>query len=213
MAYATLAEFKGFVEIADTVDDADIQRALDAGAEWIDWYCGRTFAPVTTFAARLYLAYAVDSLDVDDVASVSAIDIDRYGDGTFAGPLAAGDWQLYPLDIGQPGVIGGYTQIRLMPGAAYFFVPGYQVRVTGSFGFPGAASPSSVSQANLILSNRLFQRSHAPFGVQEAPLSGELARIADLDPDVALLLGPYVTAGGGGASAGTGVGAKPWVVV
>lgn len=213
MAYVTLDEFKAAVEIADTVDDADIQRALDAGGEWIDWYCGRTFTPGAVTAARLYLAYVADSLEIDDAQSVSLIEIDLYGDGTFPGVLVSDDWQLYPLDVGQPGTLGGYTQIRLVPGTTYWFVPGYQARVTAAFGFPGTSSPASVKQANLILSNRFFQRPHAPFGVQEAPISGELARIADLDPDVALLLGPYVTGSGGGTAAGAGGGAKPWVAV
>lgn len=214
MAYLTLDAFKTAVEIADTVDDADIQRALDAGAEWIDWYCGRSFSTAATTAARLYVAYVPDSLDIDDAASVSMIEVDLYGDGTFPGVLEAGDWHLYPLDAGQPGGFGGYTQVRLVPGAAYSFVPGYQVRVTGSYGFPGTSPPATVQQANLILSNRLFQRPHAPFGVQEAPISGELARISDLDPDVALLLGPYVTSGGGGAGAGAGgMAGSHWVVV
>lgn len=119
-AYVTLEEFKGAVEIADTVDDLDIRRALDAAAEWIDYWCGQVFV--------------------------------------------------------DPDV------------------------------------PASVQQANIILANRWFQRFHAPFGVQEAPISGELARIGDMDPDVALLLGPYVVEGGAGASAGGAVGTR-WVMV
>ena len=46
MSYVTLAEFKQAISIADPVDDVDLQRSLDAATEWIDHYCGRTFAAV-----------------------------------------------------------------------------------------------------------------------------------------------------------------------
>jgi gp6-like head-tail connector protein len=51
MSYVTLAEFKAAVEITDTADDADIQRALDAAYDWINHYTGRTFNAVDATAS------------------------------------------------------------------------------------------------------------------------------------------------------------------
>jgi hypothetical protein len=219
--YATIAEFKAAVGVDDTVDDANIQRALDAAGAWIENYCGRVFSPQdTSLSARIFDAdsgsaggqplgtqsgppYAwffggaarasgMDRLNVPDVASVSLIELDTTLNGQFATSLAIGSWMLYPLNIGQPGVNGNYTQIRLRPNTSYAFWPGYQVRVTGLWGWPtNDAPPDPVRQATVLLANRYFRRPSAPFGVWEGPQMGNLATLPQNDPDVVQLLGAY----------------------
>jgi hypothetical protein len=210
VAYLTRDEFKAAVEIADTADDADIDRALQAASEVIDRFCGRSFVPVATEAdARYFDAYQSDRLQVGDVASVSEVAIDTAVDGTFALILPSTVWQLYPLNAGQPSVQGQYTEIRIREYSGYAFVIGAQVRVTGVWGFGDV--PATVEQACLILANRYFHRPSAPFGVQEAPQSGMLATLQDTDPDMASLLGSLVLSGGG--PGGAGVGSERWVLV
>jgi len=63
-----------------------------------------------------------DRLQVTDVASVSQVAIDSLANGTFATILAPGSYELYPLNVGQPGVIGNYTEIRVRPGYIGFLV-------------------------------------------------------------------------------------------
>lgn len=218
MSYATIAEFKDAVGVDDTVDDANIQRSLDSGATLIDLLCGRVFTPQdTSLSVRIFDtgalgashpgsqpfswffgmgsgAAGMDRLDVPDVASVSAIELDLALNGSFSTSLPSNSWQLYPLNVGQPGVVGNYTQIRLRPNTSYAFWPGYQVRVTGLWGWPTAdAPPAPVRQANILLTNRFFRRPAAPFGVWEAPQFGQVAPLAQTDPDVAQLLAPYQT--------------------
>ena len=41
MSYATLAQFKAAVGIADSTDDAALQNVLDASDTLIDLYCDR----------------------------------------------------------------------------------------------------------------------------------------------------------------------------
>ena len=210
MAYLTRDEFKSAIEIADTADDADIDRALEAASEVIDRFCGRSFVPLGVAGeVRYFDAYQSDRLQVGDVASVSEVAQDSAADGTFALILPSTAWQLYPLNVGQPGVDGQYTEIRIRPYSGYFFVVGAQVRITGAWGF--GEVPSVVEQACLLLANRYFQRPHAPFGMQEGPQSGMLAQLGDTDPDVATLLGSLVISGGG--PGGAGVGTERWVLV
>jgi len=205
MSYVTLAEFKAAVEIADTADDTDIQRALDSATAWIDHYTGRTFSAVDGSAtARYFLPYEQDRLDVPDLSSVSALEIDTVGDETFTTDLQADDYDLYPLYLA-PGM-GGYTEIRLKATSPSWFYPGYQVRITAFWGF--GATPASVQQACILVANRYFQRLSVPFSMWEAPQTGELATLVARDEDVINLLSPYVTSGGAGRAA-----AAAWVLV
>jgi hypothetical protein len=197
MSYVTLEQFKEAVTIADTVDDGDLQRALDAASQWIDSYTGRTFGAVTGPEARLFTAVNEHYLHTGDVSSVTVVAIDREGDGSFGTELAATDYRLYPLN-------GPYTEIRLTSSASYLFVVGELVSVTGAWGF--GSVPAVVEQACILLANRYFHRLSAPFGVLEGPQTGELGRIDAVDPDVASLLSAYTS---GGVIAGS----DAWVLV
>jgi hypothetical protein len=216
--YATVDEFKAAVGVGDTVDDGNIQRSLQAAAAWIENYCGRVFTPQdTSLSARIFDTSAsslgvgatfstpfswfyggtatlsgMDRLSVSDVASVTAIELDLGLNGSFSTSLPSGSWMLYPLNIGQPGVNGNYTQIRLRPNTSYAFWPGFQVRVTGLWGWPtNDAPPDPVRQANILLANRYFRRPSAPFAVWEGPNMGNLGSLPAQDPDVVQLLSAY----------------------
>jgi gp6-like head-tail connector protein len=132
----------------------------------------------------------LDRLDVPDVGAVTAIDLDLGLNGSFAISMPSSSWMLYPLNVGQPGVNGNYTQIRLRPTAPYAFWPGYQVRVTGLWGWP-TDTPAPVKQANIILGNRYLRRPSAPFGIWEGPQLGQLGYLQSTDPDVAAILNQF----------------------
>ena len=205
MSYVTLAQFKAAITIDDTVDDADLQRALDAASSWIDYYTGRTFATVGSNTEAMYfLPSEQDRLTVPDLSSVTALDIDTVGDESFTSSLDPEDYDLLPLNL-VPGQ-GGYTEIRLKPTAPWCFIPGYQVRVTAYWGFGGV--PASVEQACILIANRYFHRLSVPFSMWESPQTGELATLIDRDWDVMNLLSPYMTSGGAGRGAGA-----MWVLV
>jgi hypothetical protein len=205
MSYVTLEEFKAAVEIGDTHDDLDIQRALDAATAWIDHYTGRTFSAVDVAAtAKYFLPYEQDTLTVPDLTSVSELAIDTTGDESFGVTLAPEDYDLLPLNLNPD--LGGYTEIRLKPTAPYWFVVGYQVRVMAFWGY--GATPAAVQQACILVANRYFARLSVPFSLWEAPQTGELATLLDRDPDVINLLGPYITSSGAGRGA-----SLKWVLV
>jgi Phage gp6-like head-tail connector protein len=205
VSYVTLDEFKSAITIADTADDADLQRALDAATMWIDHYTGRTFSSVDTVAsARFFLPIEIDRLSVPDLTSVTALDIDTVGNESFSSSLAADDYDLFPLYLA-PGQ-GGYTEIRLKATSPHVFIVGYQVRVTAFWGY--GATPAAVEQACVLLANRWFHRLNVPFSVFEAPQTGELATLLERDLDVQNLLAPYVTSNGAGRAA-----SAAWVLV
>jgi len=205
MSYVTLAEFKAAITIADTVDDADLQRALDAATQWIDYYTGRTFEAVGTSTDVMYfLPNETDRLSVPDLSSVDELAIDTIGDESFDVILAADEYDLLPLNL-VPGQ-GGYTEIRLKATASSWFIVGHQVRVTAFWGF--GAVPAAVQQACILIANRYFHRLSVPFSMWESPQTGELATLIDRDWDVMNLLSPYLTSGGAGRGAGAA-----WVLV
>ncbi len=206
MSYVTLDAFKAAITIADTVDDADLQRALDAASEWIDYYTGRSFTSNTTGAdVKYFFPIEQDRLDVPDLSSVSELAIDTVGDESFTVTLAADEYDLLPLNL-LPGR-GGYTEIRLKATASYWFVPGNQVRVTAIWGFP-TGTPAAIEQACLLIANRYFHRLSVPFNVWESAQTGQLSTLIDRDWDVQNLLAPYVTTSGAGRAA-----AQAWVLV
>jgi len=206
VSYVTLAEFKQAIDIADPVDDTDLQRALDAASDWIDHYCGRTFSSVDpSVSARLFLPYEPDRLTVPDLSDVTLLEVDTLGDSSFSATLEATDYDLLPFGVGYPGTIGGYTEIRLKANAPTWFIVGQQARVTAHWGY--GTTPAGVQQATILLANRYFHRPSAPFSMWESPQTGELGSIATSDPDVAALLSPFVSSTGASAS-GTA-----WVLV
>src|SRR5262245_774308 len=99
MSYVTLDQFKAAITIADTVDAADLQRALDAASEWIDYYPGRSFASATVTEARYFLPVEQDRLSVPDLTSVSELAIDTVGDESFSVVLEPADYDLFPLNL------------------------------------------------------------------------------------------------------------------
>ena len=206
MSLVTLDAFKEAITVADTVDDADLQRALDAASDWIEHYCGREFGDLSPgLEDRTFVAGSYDRLTIPDVASVSQVLVDSTGNGSFPSSITAYD--LYPLNVGQPGTIGNYTEIRVRSTSAVFFFPGYQVRVTGIWGF--GSTPAAVEQACIILASRYFHRLNAPFGVLESAQLGSFGSIPEQDPDVIGLLSPY----GGSAGSAVGSSASTWVAV
>jgi hypothetical protein len=207
MSYITLAQFKDAISIADTVDDASLQRALDASTEWIDRYCGRTFTAVdTSLNTRVFDPYEPDRISVPDLSEVSMLEVDTDHDGTYATVLESNEYVLYPLNAMQPGSApGGYTEIRLSTNASLEFIHGEFVRVTARWGF--GTTPASVEQACLLLANRYFHRPNAPYGQWEGPQTGMLGTVPEQDPDVIALLSAYTT------SAAAGTAASEWVLV
>lgn len=196
MAYATLADLKGFVGIpgADTADDVVLQAALDAASSQIDAFCDRTFLADATTSVREYMVTTTGPLDVDPIASTTGlvVEVDQDNNGTYETVWTIGtDFRLEPINA----AVNGEPWTRLVPlGTRWFprlaYRPG--VRVTAKFGWPGGTAPAPVKHAVLIQASRLFKRKDSPFGVAgSVEFGSEIRLLAKLDPDVESLVRPY----------------------
>lgn len=176
--YATLADLRDWFRLnedadpSDTVDDADMTRALSAASRRIDHLCSRSFYQVPearTFAA--HDAYKVKlGPPFNDLVSVTEIATDD-GTGQFATVWAATDYQLLTKD-GSPNANAGpearpFEQVVAV-GDHTFPTPGRRgrrdlVRITGTWGWP--TIPASVVEACLILAAEGVKLRDMPFGV------------------------------------------------
>lgn len=192
--YATVAEAKDYLRIADTVDDVTIGLAIGAASRAIDRMTNRQFGLVDAPEPRFYTA-TLDretrrwTIDIDDLMTEAgllvAADIDD--DGTYSSPVDNFDPK--PANAATTG--RPWTSVVVHPDSTN--VPNGRrdaVRVTASFGW--TAVPSAIKEAALLQTARLFVRRGAPFGVAGSPeLGSEVRLLAKLDPDVAVAVGPY----------------------
>lgn len=187
--YASTAQIKAALRITDTVDDTLINMAGSAASELIDGYCGRTFGTVAS--TRYYAPTENLLLQVDDLAGTAVtVATSSRGDGVWDQTWTTADYQLEPLNGYTDGIAWPYTRIRAI--GAYWWPTIFSAstaKITGTFGFP--AVPSSVVQAAVIQSSRLFKRYESPLGVAGGNDFGAMRVTRSVDPDVAVLLDPY----------------------
>lgn len=196
--YASVADVKASLRITDNVDDSLIDVALGAASDQIDSYCNRVFYNMGT-AVRYYAANDPYFCPIDDLISISelatAVTSNGNYDTVWANYVngAPGDYQLEPLNASYPtdGLMSPTTGIRAL--WRYLFPTlgnNALVRVTGVWGW--SAVPSAVKAATIIQAARLFKRNDSPNGVIGFGDLG-VTRVSNiLDPDVRMLLEPYI---------------------
>lgn len=180
--YVLASDLKAYLRITDTVDDAQIAFAITAASRAVDRACNRQFGLVAAPEARVYTA-AWDkarrkyTVSIDDLMTETGLEI--------ATDAAVTDYSLYPSNAdltGQP-----WTRIILNTGGT---CTEDGVTVTAKWGW--TTVPVAMQQATLLQAARLFKRQDAPFGVAGSPeLGSELRLLAKVDPDVAVVLGPF----------------------
>jgi hypothetical protein len=189
-AYVELEELKSTSELTGTTfQDQDMQEALVAASRAVDTIVGRRFfLDVDANQIRYYTARRETLVDIDDLTDLTAVAIDRDGDGTYEETWVEGtDFVLEPRSAeleGQP-----WRQIRHLATSNFGRFPQYpeRVRVTGQFGW--GAIPEGVKVATKIIATRFVKRKReAPFGIAGIGADGVAVRIAKDDPDVQLAL-------------------------
>ena len=205
--YALVEELRQFMAFppGQEADDVDLQRALDAGSLWIDWFTGRTFGTGAAEEARVWVATTCDLVPLADLQTAApTVEVDTDGDRTFTTLLVAAQYALEPYS-GPP-----FDALRAWATPAggesapdvVVFEPGQLVRITGQYGYTDARGrcPAPVAQANLLLGARWFKRREAPFSVLQAPELDAFQQIARTDTDVSTLLFPLSRPGSPGAA-------------
>lgn len=186
--YVTSTELKDYVRISDAVDDVQIALAVSAASRAVDRHTNRQFGLVDVAEARKYAAswdrrrsrYVVE---IDDLMTLVDLAI----------VTASGTVDGYVLQPGNAALQGRpWTRLVVTPESAVQPTTAEDgVTVTARYGW--TAVPAAVKQATLLQASRLFTRRQAPFGVAGSPeLGSELRLLAKVDPDVAVVLGPYL---------------------
>lgn len=193
--YITPEELKAARDISSySSADGQIPLAITAASRAIDNACGRRFyLDADADQVRYYTPDRPDRLMIDDIVTVTSLETDNNGDGTFEYTWTAGsDFVTEPVNAAADAK--PYTQLVKRENGTYWF-PCYaqSVKVTGRFGWPSV--PDAIKQATLILAVRYLTRAReATFGVLSVggPVDGTAMRIARTDPDVFELIKPYM---------------------
>jgi len=168
----------------DAADDDLISTAVTAASRAVDGLCNRPtgFGPDQAASPRVYRPEG-PVLFVDDIASLDGLAVQtRPAGGTWAAypdfdPVACME-PLNALDNHQP-----YTMINGNWAGAGL------VQVTARWGWPDVPE---IAQAAQLLAQRLFSRKNSPAGVAGWDAMGQAVRVGMSDPDVRMLIGPYV---------------------
>jgi hypothetical protein len=192
--YATLVEFKSRyypAGLVDTSEDSMIESIVEGVSRWIDKHCGRHFY-LASGVTRYYTALDGDYLQVDDLLVVTTLKTDEDGDRTYERTWASTDYDLHPYNAAVASQEQPYTWIETAPNGRYAFPTGRKgVQIVGNWGYASAVPPM-IKEACLLQSGRIFNRRNAPFGVAGSAEMGQLLVMPKFDPDVALLLQPYL---------------------
>lgn len=198
MAYASLIELKAAVGISDAADDDPLTLALDAASELVDQHTNRTFVADATATTRYYTASSYNRVETDDIYTTTSLVVSSYNVTVPAAvAYTSAGYELGPINaaaLGRPYTYithtAGWSGAIAFPGALST-LPG-AIAVTAKWGF-AATVPDAVKQATLLQASRIFARRHSPYGISGSPdIGGELRLLARVDPDVAVLLRPFV---------------------
>lgn len=192
--YATLPEFKADRRTVKTDADATLQRKLIAASRAIDRKTGRRFwldpAPVQkTFSPRGRVLSGFDGelLLVDDIGSLDGLVVEVGSGSSWA---AVTDYETQPdnaLTAGEP-----ITELLRPMSTWGVHGGGRRVRITAHWGWPEI--PADITEATILLANRLNLRKDSPEGVASSGEWGAI-RLSRWDPDVESLIQPYTLPG------------------
>ncbi len=198
--YATLLELKAMRRVTDTTNDTALQSALTRASRLIDSICSGDAPAKTT--RRFYLDAAATArtynpqgrvftvvsgqvLLVDDIGDLTGLIVET---GTEAGWTPVAGYETRPDNATTRGrAIEG-----LLLASGTWPTGATRVRVTAKWGWP--AVPDQITQATLLLANRLYMRKDAPEGTLGSADWGEIDMVPR-DPDIEALLKPFVWSG------------------
>src|SRR5215471_5715920 len=193
--YCSVEELKSRLGITDTADDLELQLAVEAASRSVDEVTRRYFWRGT--ATRTYIPESIYYQSTDDLVSVTALAVDRDGDGVYEETWTQGtDYQLQvapgrfnPAAKGESWPYTGFNIVgpKFIP-VTWPWSHLDRIQVVGVFGWP--AVPLAVKQAALITAADLYRLKDAPFGVAGF---GEFGAVRiQANPRVMSLLQRYV---------------------
>lgn len=192
--YVGMEEMKDSLSLSgQSFADLDIMRAIGAASRAIDQATGRRFYADAADTTRKYIPMNPQYCSIDDLSSLTTLK--DSGGQTLTLDT---DFYLEPINAAAKGF--AYTGIRSINRpflwdtsnqAISYPGPDGRISVTGKFGW--TTPPPEIVEATQILATRLMLRSRqAALGVISFGVDGGAAEIANNDPDVAMLIAPYV---------------------
>jgi hypothetical protein len=189
-AYCNLNDIKTALRISDTVDDANLERAINSASRLIDGYCQRSFYKSLSAEIRYFYANTDYLCQIDDLVSITQLKTSSSLPPTYDITWDATDYQLAPVNNRVAGVYSPYNAIKAVGTKSF---PTNEetalVKVTGIWGYSDIPEP--VAQATIIQASRIFKRLDSPLGVLGMGDLGVVRIGTRLDPDVAQLLENY----------------------
>lgn len=203
--YTSVTEVRD--ELADTGSKLDVdllERAINTASRAVDWYCSsgvpgtRKFWLDATVTTRTFQVDDPKVAWIDDIGSSSGVIVkkDDNDDGTFETTLTVGtDYQLEPLNqgivaAGDTAMPYAFWKVVLLGDNVFtWYEHRPALQVTAKYGW--SSIPAEINRACILLAVKLFMRKGAPFALAGAGDFGAV-RIVQSDPDVKMLLQPYV---------------------
>lgn len=167
--YATLPEVKAELRLTTTVDDARIERAIEAASRAIDNATRRKFTATT--GARVFRSWGGQVI-IDDASAVTLVE-ESSDQST---------WSTVAATAYTPNARPPIRRLARLDSVEWLSF----VRVTATWGT--ATIPAEIHTACLIQAIRLFKRPDTPEGVLVGDFGA--ARLARIDPDVLALVRP-----------------------
>ncbi len=189
--YCTLAELQTNLDPTGDVtftaaEDANQEIAIEAASRWIDINTNMRFYSASE--TRVYTAPFGDWLPLEEgFTAVSSLKTDDDNDGTYETTWATTDYVLEPVNAALKG--RPYRRIRIDRQTGDNTFPRIRdgVEITATFGY-SATVPATIKQATLLISNRLWRRKDAIFGVAgSAAIGGVQTVIARISTDADVL--------------------------
>lgn len=188
-AYATKRDLAAYLRIGDTVDDPELELAVESASRAIDHATNRQFgsvaaAEVRTFEARWSRRRGLWVADIDDLMTLADMAVTVSGS-----PVAASGYQLFPLNAAAEAM--PWTRLGLESATPSSLGSGpATIAVTARWGW--SSIPDTIHNATLIQASRFHARQRSPLGVAGSPEMGnELRLLAKADPDVEVMIRRY----------------------
>lgn len=197
--YCTVPQLRGHLkDDGARMDDALLERAINAASRSVDRFCGRRFWRDASVVVKTYAPTHSGILSVDDISTRTGLIVKVGSDGlTFPTTLTSSEYILEPRNAdvfagGDTADAYAFWRLRRVGGNWTIYSDRPTVQVTARFGW--SAIPAEVEEAAILKAASLFKRKDAPFGVAGFNDFGPV-RITRADPDVLDLLEPFQVAG------------------
>lgn len=187
--YADLDELKATLSLTGTGYDNDLERAIRSASAAIDEHCDTVFglSDDSNDEARLFTPSGPSQVVLDDMASLSTLEVDVSGSGVFVEWTLGTDFVLWPENAAARG--RPFNRAATHPRSGNTFPRWPQcVKATGRFGWPEV--PWQVVEAAGLLATQLWKRRReTPFGILTIGIDqATAARVLRYDPHMQALL-------------------------